>query len=208
MSKYEFMNVIELEECKDRIVYRLISKVRNYEYLKNTPSEEYLDLAVVFYIICHIDENGIESIKIDDRLFKGWGVSIGELMELAKVNTPKFFPVRLESMSNTLSKLLGSDDELPEDPGMMVLSNSSNIFGVTSVLYETSVDDIVGHFGENFYMIPSSVHELIFVPEGIIANKAILDDTIKQINESTVLDEEILSDRSYYYSRQDKRFYF
>ena len=57
---------------------------------------------------------------------------------------------------------------------------------------------------ENFYILPSSVHEMIILPESGALLKEELNAVIQEINGSQVNAEEYLSDHAYYYDRVRK----
>ena len=57
---------------------------------------------------------------------------------------------------------------------------------------------------ENFYILPSSVHEMIILPESGALPKEELNAVIQEINGSQVNAEEYLSDHAYYYDRVRK----
>ena len=52
---------------------------------------------------------------------------------------------------------------------------------------------------ENYYILPSSVHETIIVAESEAPGKEELCEMIEEINETQVEEEEVLSNRAYYY---------
>ncbi len=101
-------------------------------------------------------------------------------------------------MGNPCNNLIQSDDI------MFVLTNSLRSFGAVCILYE----DILFHIGnllrENFYILPSSIHEVIIIPESQAPCKETLNEMIVEINESQVEREEVLSDHVYYYNREMK----
>ena len=59
--------------------------------------------------------------------------------------------------------------------------------------------------GENYYILPSSIHEVIVVPESKSPVKQDLEEMVREINETQVEEEEILSYRAYYFSRKENR---
>ena len=65
---------------------------------------------------------------------------------------------------------------------------------------------MVQYLKDDFYVLPSSVHEVIIVtaaeaPEG----SAGLSDMVSEINKTQVDAEEVLSDHVYYYDRDKKK---
>lgn len=59
--------------------------------------------------------------------------------------------------------------------------------------------------GGNFYILPSSVHDLILLPDSFAICTDSLREMVKEVNESTVAREESLSQDVYYYDSGEKR---
>ena len=74
-------------------------------------------------------------------------------------------------------------------------------FGATCLLYK----DLLKHFSEesqtDFYILPSSIHEVILVPTLENDCYGELSDMVREVNDSQLMDDEILSTHAYYYSR-------
>ena len=60
----------------------------------------------------------------------------------------------------------------------------------------------------SYYVLPSSIHELIVVPESIGMNRLQLENMVEEINQTEVEQEEILSNTVYRYIRKEKRVIF
>ena len=54
---------------------------------------------------------------------------------------------------------------------------------------------------QDFYVLPSSVHETILVPAGKGTDKDTLREIVTDINRTQVAEDEVLADSVYYYSR-------
>ena len=52
---------------------------------------------------------------------------------------------------------------------------------------------------EDFYILPSSIHEVILVPASAGISVAEMEKMVCEINETQVEEEEVLSNRAYYY---------
>ena len=61
---------------------------------------------------------------------------------------------------------------------------------------------VVKRVGEKFYVLPSSVHELLVVPSNIGMDVGQLKEMVTSINASEVALEERLSDNVYRYSTE------
>lgn len=209
MDMQFFMNY---SDVKRQITYKLVNTEKNRELLSDIPHMEFLDLSVVFQCVVAQERFGMASILIHNAHMDLWGVSADELYQVAKENTPRIFPYEIKSLEDTLCDLLGEADPeecnrecflsgLTGDMPMFVLSNKNGTGGSACMLYEDVLRNFAVAVGGDFFIIPSSVHELILVPsenEGVVKD---IKDMIREINDTQVPDEEILSYSLYFYNR-------
>ncbi|MCD8300425.1 MAG: DUF5688 family protein [Clostridiales bacterium] len=81
---------------------------------------------------------------------------------------------------------------------MLVLTNREKCYGDAGLLLGRDFfNEAMG--GRNFYILPSSVHELILVPGERMADEYRLTQMVREVNRETVLNEEVLADHVYYY---------
>ena len=60
-------------------------------------------------------------------------------------------------------------------------------------------------FPEGYYLLPSSIHEMIIVPkDGNISPKE-LGEMVRNVNETEVAREEVLSDRIYEFDKEKRQ---
>ena len=104
-------------------------------------------------------------------------------------------------MAEVIRELSGGMEE-PEDTGvpMYVLTNVQKSLGAACILYRDMLKTCADRFGEAFYVLPSSVHEVILVPASAVENQKELIAMVRDINQTQVRDTEILSDNIYLYS--------
>lgn len=193
-------------KTRQKIVYKLIHAQENEELLKTIPHVLYLDLAIVCYILLDISESGTATILITNEMMKMWKIEKELLYSIAHQNTKKALPAEFKTMRSVVAELLGEENQLGEGEDLMyVLTNEIRSFGASCILYDKVLEDIGNQLGENYYVLPSSVHEVIIVPESKSPNRADLEDMIEEINDTQVEEEEILSYRAYYFSRKENR---
>ena len=191
----------EYDFIKDRIVYRLINKEENEELLKEIPYREYMDLAIVYYVLLEVDECGMASMMIKGEHLEMWKVTEEDLYYRACKNTQELMPYEFAPMRSVIEELIGMEpDEAPMEK-MYILSNEMRSYGASAILYPDRLREIGEEVGENYYVLPSSVHETIIVAESEAPDKETLCSMIEEINETQVEAEEVLSDRAYYYDR-------
>ena len=147
-----------------------------------------------------MEEGSVATMLIRLEHLKHWDVSEGEIYRQAFKNTEKLMPADLQTLCAVLEdspEFEGEDAEKGEC--MFVLSNRLRNFGAGAMLYEDRLKIIRMCLGENFYILPSSIHEVILLPESKAMDQSELSKIVKDINETQVKDEEVLSDFAYYF---------
>lgn len=191
------------EKVRDRICYRLIGRKGNEELLGRIPYVEFLDLAVCFYYAYSGRMLGEGTILIHNSHMKHWNVQIRDLMKLAQENTPRIFPGRLTPMREVLEEMLGIHDgssaEQDADIPLTVLTNARRIHGAACILYPGMLERIGEMKKNSFYIIPSSVHEVLILEKTGLEVPGEMRKMICEVNEQHVAAEEVLSDNLYYY---------
>lgn len=199
---------VEFRDCKDKIIYRLISYDRNRKYLQTVPYLPFLNLAIVFNVICNISENGLETITVTNELMEKWNTRTKELVRLAEENTPRLLPLTVDSLESILTQYIGlvRERETPPDLPMLLLSNTSGVNGSAVMLYPEVIHQLACQYDSNLFILPSSIHEIIVIPDEYVGTKEELSQMVRDINENHVNREEVLSDTAYYYDREEKKF--
>lgn len=208
------------EKVRDRICYRLIHAERNKELLQRIPYVPFLDLAICFYYAYEGEVLGNGSILIHNSHLKMWNTNIAELMYCAKCNTPKLFPWECGSMELTVRALkreLDSNEEeyhdiledekakYKEELPMYIVTNRQKVHGAACILYPDLLTRIGEGMDANFYILPSSVHEVILLTDSGNESARQLQEMIEEVNRTQVEPEEVLSDSLYYFDREAKQ---
>lgn len=188
------------ETAKEHVYPILVSKERNKEFLKELVWKPFLDLAVCYALVLPMDDRQ-GNMKIRKEHLDLWGIKEEEVIAQAEENNLKQ-GYSLRDMSKLLPKMLGGskteEKEKIEESGMYVLSNQDNIYGAAKLLCKPFMERIAD--GKSFYILPSSVHELILVVEWVRIAREELDEMVREVNRTEVAEEEILSDHAYYYN--------
>lgn len=205
----------QFEKVKDRICYRMISAERNKELLQKIPHKFYLDFAICFFYAYQGDALGNGSILIHNTHVDMWNTSLEELWKLAQENTGRLFPWENKSMESVIRELMLKKHEIQEDEleeelfnhvvPMYVLSNRERLYGASCVLYPNVLEQLAQDLEANLFILPSSIHEVILLPDCHQDSPEQLQNMIKEINDTQVEPEEVLSDNLYYYDLKDKK---
>lgn len=197
--------VQKYENIQDHIVYQVINREANRELLKEIPYVPYLDLAVIFYVLIELEEkeNKIATMLIRNEHLKWWDKTKDDIYKMAHKNTERLLPSEFSTMYSVIEDLLEEAGESErEQDDMYILTNISRNFGAAAMLYENRLQRIGEYLKENFYVLPSSVHEVIIIKESNAPCKKDLCGIVTEINETQVKEEEVLSNTAYYYDRK------
>lgn len=204
------------QQAKDKIIFRIVSKNHNENLLKNIPHQILgADLAVTYRYMAMKDAEGIGSCLIDNEMIKKWNVSAEQLHTVALDNTREAFSLTIRNITDIILELYRK--QMAEIPGlipeeemevierelsntpynMMVASNEMGTNGASVLLYPEFQKWIEETYGDNAIIIPSSIHELIVVPENDACSVDELKELVMTVNGSMLSQDEILSDSVY-----------
>lgn len=88
-----------------------------------------------------------------------------------------------------------------EDMEMYVLTNEIRCNGATCITYPDVLKNFAEKINSDFYIIPSSIHEVILVPKNNL-DKTTFDEMINEVNESELEPVEILANHAYLYNKE------
>lgn len=193
VDKIQTFSLIE-----NKIVYRVIHYEKNREFLENVPYVRFLDLAITFCVLLEVTEHGTATMMVRNEHLEMWNVTKEVLYENACRNTEKLLPYSFQTMNAVVEELTGMP-VYEEDDVLYVLTNCIRSFGAATILYKDRLRRIGEYLRENYYILPSSIHEVIIVPESVAPFRGVLNRMVEEINETQLEEEEILSDHAYYY---------
>lgn len=201
------------EKVRDRICYRLVGRERNRELLEDLPHVGFLDMAVCFFYAYQDEKFGDGSILIHNSHMEAWETNAEELFALARCNTRRLFPWECSTLEEVLDEMDGLEGSMDgpsaqEDGWMglplLVLSNDRKAYGAACMLYPGVLEEIAEKKGCSLYILPSSIHEAILLPD----DGKIVPDGLKamvaEVNRTQVAEEDVLTDSVYYYDMQKK----
>lgn len=199
----EFLNV------RSMIVYRVVNYQQNLKLLNKIPHKKFLDLAVIYYCLLEQTGDGNATALIYNTHVSQWGVTEDDIFEAAIENTPKLLKSNIKPMSDLLKGMVPFDDEMIEccqeevdsEEQMYVLTNQSKIHGASCMLYEDVLKEFSEKLGQDLYILPSSIHEVILLPKSDSYDREGLNCMVKEVNMDGVSLDEILSDHVYEYNR-------
>ena len=201
---------LEFDDIKDKLVVQLAEVDRNRDRLKELAYKP-LDNGMVMlaYVVVQEDERGSMRFAVTKDIVEGQNYDIDKMFETAmKNNEPvlvdisdAIFSDGIEFAENLFDKEI--NDKLPD--GMYTLTNSSTNLGAAA-LYYPDVQKRIGDMLQNsYYVLPSSIHEMMILPCSVNDNLEFLRKMVKEANETVVNPQEVLSDRVFMYDREKER---
>lgn len=201
----------DFEQAKDRLAMKIVNGEKNADMLKGMPHFKFGDLAAIFQVQVNANEYGNAVITVKDEHMKMWGVDSQTLMDHAKANMEEKQPVRIQSMMEVLSEMMGDmpDGMIPDSdsPQMYVMSNETKINGAAAMIFTEKLDEFANDHNTNLFILPSSVHEILLIPDNGRMSVPELEAMVRDVNATQVAPDEVLSDNVYFYDKDVKSLY-
>lgn len=209
---------VKKEWIADHLFVRLINRERNKVFLENAVYRNVLDLAAVFYVLTEDGEEGIKSYCLPMEVWEELDLGTAEeYFPKVLENTRKLFPERMYCLAENLPEFMENkesgyviqlhkveESEVLREKKLYVLSNRRKICGAAVVLYPEILKQIGEQFLGDYYMIPSSIHEVLLLKATEDEEEARLNEIVREVNANHVEPEEVLSNHVYYYARKDE----
>ncbi len=191
---------------KESVYPMLLSTAENRELMEELVNSCFLDLSVIYVVRGTETGDGISSVKVTETLFSHFGITKEEL-HMQAVKNMKKDGYQFQNMENIVAMILSIEETEPEEETetvkeleqgkMYVLTNERKMYGAAGILDSELLMKRLGSI--SCYVLPSSVHELIFIPASEEIRQTELDEMVREVNETQVEAGEVLSDHSYYY---------
>ncbi|WP_199704105.1 DUF5688 family protein [Butyrivibrio sp. XB500-5] len=200
----------DYDHMKETLSMEVVSAARNAELLDKVPHKEIEDMAVVYRFVVDTGDDGRGSILITNQLLDNYGITAQQLHEDALKYAPVMRPAVIKTMSETLMEMMGPEAKdmipvMPSDP-LFVASVPDKIQGASVIAYQDFMDQAAERVGGDFYILPSSIHEVLLVRDDGTIDRSNLEGMVKEVNETQVAPEDLLTDSVYHYDSKDKVF--
>ncbi len=193
---WNYEDFFDFCKVKNQIVYKLVNAEQNARLLAEVPSLSVLDLAIIFYLRISVKGSEGCSVLIRNTHMNLWKISVLTLYQYAQKNTFRLCPGVFRPLTDFIEEL---SEEAGEDCPMLVLTNETGINGASAILYPGMPKKIRERLGCNYYLLPASIHEFLIVPEDEGIRPRDLLCMVKEVNETQISKEELLSEHIYYF---------
>ncbi len=193
------------ETAGKSIFLKVINAEKNKELLQDVPYRRFHNLAIVYYYsVNEKTSSGIATVLVNNEFIKKWEVDENTLYETAMDNIKAKCPPSISSMYETLEKL-GANTVPDKKAPMYVICNEKQLFGARAIIDLEFLHQVSENIGCGFYILPSSIHELIIIPETIDTCAKDLVAMVTEINLTEVSAEEMLADSVYFYNQNEHK---
>lgn len=201
------------EEILDNLYYIPMAKNDN----RGNTAVEIGDIRFGYSMIKNLDENVEEDsekpyadngsrliLMINDDAMKKYDITEDELKENVKgLDDYKIITLRDMIYGMMNSQIQGEDESLPYDLSGMneifVVFGKDGMSGANLLMSDKALSDIEERMGEGFYVLPSSIHEVLVVPKSFSMNERELVKMVREVNAEAVAEKDQLSDSIFKY---------
>lgn len=176
----------------DHVYPRLVSKA-NLSWIKEEGYvySKFLDMAVLYFVVISSEDSQMRSFLLNGKHIGG--LDPDEIHRRSIVNLRK--EVDVVPFSQMFMEWFGVESF--QGPEMWIVTNKWRINGAACMLLTELLEDLSDMFGDDFILLPSSVHEFIAVPVGVARDLNDFLAMVREINESTVAPEDRLTNNVY-----------
>lgn len=199
-------NIIEkYENVKDHLVMQMVPIKGNEDMLQTIPHRTVDDMAVVYRVEMAYNQEGAATALLTNQILASFGISEEQLHNDAVKSQAALHPPVLKNMADVMKEMTGGLFDDNESP-MWVATNDGGIQGASVVEIPDFMNQSAEKLGGDFFVIPSSVHEVLFIRDDGSFSKEHLEGMLRDVNASNVAPTDYLSDSLYHYDSEGQVF--
>lgn len=211
----DISKLIDYENVKGKLQVRICDPELNQERLNKLVHNIRGDYAAIYYVNLNNEEEYFSGMPVTNEMFARWNISKEQLHAdamAADKNRGPLFCVMSELMDEMF---MGKEpcNMLQEKelivPGilempMYCLTNGERSNGASLIFHDDILEKIGAVIRSDYYVLPSSLHEVLILPDSIEMSLSDMTAMVREINEFQVAVEDRLSDKIQFYSRESK----
>lgn len=183
-KRFDMEKDLNFDRVSGRIRIQLVNAKTNEKLLEKVPHQKFLDLVKLYYLDLGTNENMTAVLVIRKEHLTFWDITEEQLFDIADKNMKEYAGMILEELCSF----------------MYVATNKKRNLGASVVCDDSVLKMIYTKIGDGFFLLPSSIHEWIIVPKFHVDSSHALAEIVKDINETEVDAEEVLSNSVYCYN--------
>lgn len=197
----------------ENVTISLINAESNAKQLKEMAHRMYLDLAIIYRVYINQTNIGTKSLIVTNNQMEELGISEEDLYNAALENSSNKYPYEIKDLSGAIKVKMDEEGFVPGiyvpeidceseiEDNMLVISNDSGINGASAILYNSVLKNVGEFYGKNYFLFPSSIHEVITVVAGEDKCEELnyYREMVRDINSAVLDPSDVLSNEVYYY---------
>lgn len=208
MPAVDVSELMNYEAAKKYLCFDVVGSDRNADMLEKVPHTDKENISMVYRLQLDSTENGAATVLITNAMMEQFGVTKEQLHADAMENAQEIRPADFRAMAAVMAEMMGMPEEMMADmaPPMYVATNQDKVQGAAVMFYPDFMDQAAKELGGDIFILPSSVHEVLILPDDGNMNAQELKEMVTSINASEVSPEDRLTDSVYHYDAQERIF--
>ena len=205
--------LLNYDGIKDRLQIRLCDAEQNRERLKELVSVSDGDYAKTFQVcVGDMSADSYGTISVTPGLMNSWGIQVEQLNADAMAAEDHRGP-RLYNLGDMMGHMMAGGEArnllgnafpvIPDENqiNLYCLTMKDKTFGASLMAREDILAQAATVRGESFFILPSSVHEVLLMPESVAMSPQALVTMVQEINQNEVSPQDMLSDKVQYFDK-------
>lgn len=202
----------DYEQVKGKLSVDLISAKNNERILGNVPHQLVEDMAAVYRI--NLDCGAVSGTAlITNQMMEHYRITQEQLHADAIHNAAIIKPFCITNL-HEIVKLSAPQwmrdeweiEEIPVNESLFVATVPDKTRGAGVLLYDNFMDYAAEKLGGDFFVLPSSIHEVLLVKDDGKTYYQQLKETVIEVNRSQISPEDKLTDSVYHYDSRNRIF--
>ena len=187
---------LSFDAVKGRLGLRLVDTERNKSYLADKPHRE---IGAGLAVIAEISVGDEYGIVVTNGIAEDY--DLDTLFDTALENMTALYPAKMMSLEGAIfgdeRNILDDDGDV--DSACTLMIDGGHGFGAVTLAYKGIAERIRERFGSGYYILPSSLHEVILIKDDGTADTDSLKAMVVEANRSVVEPHDVLSDSVFYF---------
>ncbi|MCD8015786.1 MAG: DUF5688 family protein [Lachnospiraceae bacterium] len=197
----------DYSKVRPKLRGKLINTEMNRDFLETVPHRAFLELSLVYLVSVPKEMLGCHgTVQVLNNHMDMWGVAEQELYEVFMGNIESNDDAVLKDIDDILAELIAAEidfdmESMKASPKLYAAGTNRWLDGAVETLNGRFLKKSSDYFGEDFFILPSSIHQLLFLPVSETdMDYDALADIVKEMNDTEIMEDEVLSNHVYYYS--------
>lgn len=209
LPHYDTNTLADYGQMKETLTIQLVPVAGNEEKLSQIPHKTLEDMALVYRFELENNAQGSSSILLTNDMLTTYNITADQLHADAIEAAVKNHPAKLQNLNDVMREMMGDMSSLllMEAPSpMWVATVDDGQHGAGVIQYPGFLDQAAKTLGGDFYVLPSSIHEVLLIADDGSMELSYLEETVRSINEADVAPEDRLSYSVFRYNSEEHIF--